>query len=186
MTARFNRERRSRAGGNPISHALPRQVMPSKRTQNWIPAFAGTTVVGGVDRAGTLSRQRGISLVWATIVSTLLALAAMVALFSMRQDRNLFAEAWHKVAGGDIAQQAMDAASKATGAARANAVLRKCLIDGKTVVTNVDCKTENKTSKTIEIHDSHGFGPLAPPPAPEKDEPTSNPAVDKMIEKQLR
>jgi hypothetical protein len=123
---------------------------------------------------------------WAVILSALLAAVAMAALFSMRQDRNLFAEAWHKVAGGDVARQAMDAASKATGAAPAQVVLRKCTIDGKTVVSNVDCKPDNKTSKTIEIHDSHGFGPPAPPPAPETNEPTSNPAIDKMIEKQLR
>jgi type II secretory pathway pseudopilin PulG len=133
-----------------------------------------------------LARQRGISLLWAVIVSALLAAIAMAALFSMRQDRNLFAEAWHKAAGGDAARQAMDAASKATGAAPAQVVLRKCLIDGKTVVSNVDCKDGNKTSKTIEIHDSHGFGPLAPKPPPEKNEPTSNAEVDKMIEKQLR
>ncbi len=135
--------------------------------------------------SGPLARQRGLSLVWTVIVSALLAAIAMAALFSMRQDRNLFAEAWHKVAGGDVARQAMDAASKATGAAPTQVVLRKCLIDGKTVISNVDCKLENKTSKTIEIHDSHGFGPVAPP-APEKTEPTSDAATDKLIEKQLR
>jgi hypothetical protein len=144
------------------------------------------TASGGGDGGGRLSRQRGLSLLWAVLLSVLLAAVAMAALFSMRQDRNLFAEAWHKVAGGDVARQAMDAASKATGAAPAQVVLRKCTIDGKTVVSNVDCKPDNKTSKTIEIHDSHGFGPPAPPPAPETNEPTSNPAIDKMIEKQLR
>ncbi|MGZ5202705.1 MAG: hypothetical protein ACXWC4_23325 [Telluria sp.] len=136
--------------------------------------------------AGRAARERGISLVWATILSAALALVAMAALFSMRYDRNLFAEAWHKVAGAEVTRQAMDAASNATGIAPAQAVLRKCVIGGKTVVSNVDCTEGNKTSKTIQIHDSHGFGPLAPPPAPEKDERTSNPAVDKMIEKQLR
>jgi hypothetical protein len=129
--------------------------------------------------------QRGISLVWASVLSALLALVAMAALFSMRYDRNLFAEAWNKVAGADLPRQAIDAARNATGAAPAQPVLRKCLIDGKAVISNVDCKLENKTSKTIDIHDSHGFGPVAPPPAAEKNEPTSNPAVDKMIEKQL-
>lgn len=129
-------------------------------------------------------RQRGaISLLWVIILSALLALAAMAALFSMRHERNLFAEAWHKVAGGDLARQA---AARATGPTPADTSLRKCVIDGKTVVSNVDCKADNKTTKTIEIHDSHGFAPLAPPPAAQKDEPTSNPAIDKMIEKQLR
>lgn len=130
--------------------------------------------------------QRGLSLVWTTILSALLALVAMAALFSARYDRNLFAEAWHKVAGGDIGRQAMDAASKATGAAPEQVVLRKCLVDGKLVVSNVDCKADNKTSKTIDIHDSHGFGPVAPPAPPPKSEPTSNPAIDRAIDKQLR
>ncbi|GAB3463005.1 hypothetical protein GCM10027321_25220 [Massilia terrae] len=131
-------------------------------------------------------RQRGaISLLWVIVLSALLALAAMAALFSMRYERNLFAEAWHKVAGGDAARHALDAAAWATGAT-ADPVLRKCLIGGKQVVSNVDCAADNTTTKTIEIHDSHGFAPLAPPPAPRKEEPTSNPAIDKMIEKQLR
>lgn len=129
-------------------------------------------------------RQRGaISLLWVIILSALLALAAMAALISMRHERNLFAQAWHKVAGGDAARQALDAAAKVTGPA--NGVLRKCLIDGKTVVSNVDCKAGDKTTKVIEIHDSHGFAPLPPPAAP-KAEPSSNPAIDQMIEKQLR
>jgi hypothetical protein len=178
--------RRSRAGGNPISHALPLWSPLSKRAQNWIPACAGMTLwCGGADSSPVRSRQRGISLVWAVIGSALLAAVAMAALFSMRQDRNLFAEAWHKVAGGDVARQALDAAGKATGTGATPAVLRKCLVDGKTVISNVDCKLENKTSKTIEIHDSHGFGPVAPP-ALEKTDPTSDPATDKLIEKQLR
>jgi hypothetical protein len=139
----------------------------------------------GVSCSGPLCRQRGLSLVWAVIGSALLAAVAMAALFSMRQDRNLFAEAWHKMAGGDVARQALDAAGKATGTAATPVVLRKCLVDGKTVISNVDCKLENKTSKTIEIHDSHGFGPVAPP-ALEKTDPTSDPATDKLIEKQLR
>ena len=133
-----------------------------------------------------MSNERGISLVWTTILSAVLALAAMAALFSMRYDRNLFAEAWHKAAGGDMARQAMDAASKATGAGPEQVVLRKCLVDGKLVVSNVDCKADNKTSKAIDIHDSHGFGPVAPPPAPSKSEPTSNPDLDRVIDKQLR
>jgi type II secretory pathway pseudopilin PulG len=132
-----------------------------------------------------VARQRGsISLTWVVILSALLAMAAMAALFSMRYERNLFAEAWDKAAGGSVTRQALDAAGRAAGSAPA--ALRKCLIDGKTVVSNVDCKDDNKTSKTIDIHDSHGFAPIAPKPAPKKDEPTSNPAIDKMIEKQLR
>ncbi|GAB3427670.1 DUF4124 domain-containing protein [Massilia solisilvae] len=127
-------------------------------------------------------RQRGLSLVAVVIVSGLLALAAMAALFSMRYERNLFAEAWAKVAGSAPAQ-VLDAARGATAQPVA---LRKCVIDGKTVVSNTDCKDDNKSSRTIEIHDSHGIEAPKPPVGPEKGEPTSTPAIDRMIEKQLR
>lgn len=130
-------------------------------------------------------RQRGLSLLAVVIVSGLLALAAMAALFSMRYERNLFAETWAKAAGS-APQQALDAARAATGATAQPAALRKCVIGGKTVVSNTDCKDDNKSSRTIEIHDSHGIEAPKPPAAPEKAEPTSTPAIDKMIEKQLR
>jgi hypothetical protein len=129
-------------------------------------------------------RQRGLSLVWVTIFSALFALAAMAAVFSMRYERNLFAEAWEKVAGG-ATRQAMDAASKATGAGPAGAVLRKCVIAGKTVVSNTDCADDNKTSKTIAIHDTRGIEAPKPPVA-EQAQPGSDPALDKIIEKQTR
>lgn len=130
------------------------------------------------------NRQRGLSLFWVTVVSALLALAAMAALFSMRHERNLFAEAWDKVAG-TTSQQAMDAARKATGTEPAKAVLRKCVINGKTVVSNTDCTSDNKTSTTIAIHDTRGID--APKkPVTEQPETTSDPALDKIIEKQTR
>jgi hypothetical protein len=129
-------------------------------------------------------RQRGLSLVWVTIFSALFALAAMAAMFSMRYERNLFAEAWAKVAG-HTTQQAIDAARSATGAEPAKAVLRKCLVKGKTVVSNTDCADDNKTSKTIDLHDTRGIeAPKSP--VVEQAEPGSNPALDKIIEKQTR
>jgi hypothetical protein len=135
-----------------------------------------------------LDRQRGaLNLVWVAVMSGLLALALMAALFSVRYERNLFAEGWAKIAGGAPARQAIDAARQMTATGeRAPSALRKCVIDGKTVVSNTDCTDDNKSSKTIAIHDSRGIEPPKVP-APEKEAaPTSNPMIDKIVEKQLR
>lgn len=133
------------------------------------------------------TRQRGLSLIGVAIVSALLALAAMAALFSMRYERNLLAEAWAKLAGGAPVQQAAGAARAAGGnAGTAPAGLRKCVIDGKTVISNTDCTDDNKTSKTIQVHDTRGIeAPRKPEPA-KQEEPTSNPQIDKMLEKQFQ
>jgi type II secretory pathway pseudopilin PulG len=131
-------------------------------------------------------RQRGaLSLTWVAIMSAVLALLAMAAMFSMRYERNLFAEGWAKVAGGDTARQAIDAARNAGGAAPAPVVLRKCVIDGKTVVSNTDCRDDNRSSKNMVLHDSHGIEPPKAPPVEKQAEPGSDPMLDKMIEKQL-
>jgi hypothetical protein len=138
-----------------------------------------------------IERQRGtLNLVWVAIVAAVVAAAAMAALWSMRSERNLFAEAGSALAGAAPARQAMDAArgalAGATGApGLGGGAMRKCVIDGKTVVSNTDCLDSNRTAKTIKIHDTRGFEapklPVAPAPAA-----TSDPLIDKIIEKQLR
>jgi hypothetical protein len=138
-----------------------------------------------------IQRQHGaLNLVWVAVVSALLALAAMAALYSMRYERNLFAEALAKVTGSAPARQAIDAAQQAVAAAKpgdgaGNGALRKCVIDGRTVVSNTECLDSNKTSKGIKIVDTRGVEApkVSATPAPG---PTSDPATDKIIEKQLR
>jgi hypothetical protein len=137
-----------------------------------------------------IERQRGtLNLVWVAVFSALAAAAAMAALWSMRHERNLFAEGVSAVTGAAPARQALDAArgavSPAAGAGSGNGAMRKCVIDGKTVVSNTECLDSNKTSKTIRIHDSRGIEPPKVPVAPAP-APTSDPALDKIIEKQLR
>ncbi len=136
-----------------------------------------------------IERQRGtLSLFWVAIVSGGLAAAAMAALWSMRYERNLFAEAAAKITGAAPARQAIDAARAAVAAtegAKAGGAMRKCVIDGKAVISNTDCLDSNKTSKTIKIGDTRGFEAPKAPPEPAA-APTSNPAIDKLIEKQLR
>ncbi len=132
------------------------------------------------------NRERGaISLVWAVLLCGVFAAIAMMALISMRHDRDLLGEAVTRITGAQPAQQALDAARNAAGAQAQQAALRKCVIDGKTVVSNTDCRDDNKTSKTIEIHDSRGVEAPKQPAAPQQAGPTSNPMIDKAIEKQL-
>jgi hypothetical protein len=87
-----------------------------------------------------------------------LGAVAVFALISMRQDRNLFAEGLEKV-GSKAAAVAAPAAAPASP-------MRKCVIDGKTVVSNTECADKGTV---IEIHDTRGIeAPKAPPkPAPE-------------------
>jgi hypothetical protein len=140
-----------------------------------------------------LDRQRGLTLTGVALVSVVVAGLAMAALFSMRYDRNLFAEGAAKVGklfAATPAQGALDAAKSAVGSAtgavssNGGGAMRKCVIDGKTVISNSECSDKNPTSKAIVIHDSKGFEAppkaVAPPAAA-----TSDPVLDKAIEKQL-
>jgi hypothetical protein len=138
-----------------------------------------------------IERQRGaLNLVWVALFSAAAALAAMAALYSMRHERNLFAEGVTALTGSPPARQAIGAAQDALAAAKGGVAagggaLRKCVIGGKSVISNTDCLDSNKTSKAIKISDTRGFEapkvPLVAAPAP-----TSDPALDKIIEKQLR
>ncbi|HEX8612309.1 MAG TPA: DUF4124 domain-containing protein [Telluria sp.] len=136
-------------------------------------------------------RQHGaISLFWVGTGSVLLAGLAMAALFSMRYERNLFAEgaaSLGKTVATSGAGKALDSATAAVGGAagKGDGLMRKCVINGKTVISNTDCKADNRTSKVIEIHETRGFEAPKKPPV-EKAAPGSDPMVDKMIEKQLR
>jgi hypothetical protein len=124
-----------------------------------------------------LHRQRGISLLWVAVIMGGLGLAMMVALMSMRHERNYFSEAWTKVAG-KVPEQA---AALAEGPAQP---LKKCVIDGRTVISNTECKDDNRSTRTLDIQDTKGFeAPKVPPKEPEV-APGSNPALDKIIEKQ--
>ncbi len=135
-------------------------------------------------------QQGAISLFWVGTGSVALAALAMAALFSMRYERNLFAEGAAKLGktvtaspAGKVIDSARQAVSEAAG--NGDGQMRKCVINGKTVISNTDCKPDNRTSKVIEIHETKGFEAPKKPPV-EKAAPGSNPMLDKMIEKQLR
>jgi hypothetical protein len=140
-----------------------------------------------------MRRQGGqISLWLVAVLMAGFAAISMAALFSMRYERNLFAEgiAWllKSPAAGAVAGQARAAtegAGEALGAAPAatSGAMRKCVIDGKSVVSNVDCANAVK-SKVIAIHDTRGIeAPKAPPPPPQPDPANLR---EQMIDKATR
>jgi hypothetical protein len=130
-----------------------------------------------------LLRQRGLSLIGVAVFSIVFAGVAMTFLMGVRHDRNYFAEGWAKVTGKMKEAPLPDMVAPAT--ANTGTALRKCVVDGKTVISNVDCTYKNPTSKDIKIYDTKGFeAPKAPPPADSA--PRSNPAIDKAIEKQMQ
>jgi hypothetical protein len=133
-----------------------------------------------------LYRQRGfMSLQRVLLVSMLVAGVAVTVLMSARLERNLFSE------GVDKAKQAvsdsraapvLEAAKQA--AAGPEAAMRKCVIKGKTVISNTDCVDANPTSKDIKIQVTRGVeAPKLPPPAATETD-SHKKLVDKWIEKQ--
>jgi hypothetical protein len=129
-----------------------------------------------------LARQRGLNLVWVAILSAGLAAVAIFALMSMRSERNLFAE------GADKARATFDASGAQQALQSASGVdtrMKKCKIGGKTVISNTDCPDDNKTTKVIVIPEGNVSDAVKAPPAPAR-EAGANPAIDKIIEKQLR
>ena len=133
-----------------------------------------------------------LSLFWVAVFSAVLALLAMGALFSMRNERNLFAEGWVKLASAAPARQAVAKARKAIGEAGPGAatagsgVLRRCVIDGKTVLSDTECTERNPTTRVVKALDKVGFD--APKvAAPEEAKPKAAAApLEQVIDKQLR
>ncbi|PHV07996.1 hypothetical protein CSQ96_07280 [Janthinobacterium sp. BJB412] len=145
------------------------------------------------------------------IVMAALAAVAMAALMSMRQERNLFADALARLRGQTVQHQQQQrtagqggaggpGAAARSGAAGANSngaaaepaaaaapagVLRKCLIDGKTVLSDVDCTVANPSSRVVKPLDTRG---IEPPRQPKAEPAEAGPPTmqDKMIEKATR
>ncbi len=134
-----------------------------------------------------LYRQRGaLNLYWVAIISALGAALAMAALMSMKNERNLFAEGAEragKLVSGSGAQEALQSA--ADGVSGTDRRMKKCIIRGKTVISNTDCPETNKSTKIVNIVDGN-VAQAAKAPAEPAAQRTSDPLIDKMIEKQLR
>ena len=134
-----------------------------------------------------LYRQRGaLNLYWVAILAAGAAALAMAALMSMRAERNLFAEGADKaskiVAASDAQKALQSARDSATGH---DGRMKKCVIHGKTVISNTDCAAANKSTKVIVITEGNVAQAVKTPVVPVAPA-TSTPAIDKMIEKQLQ
>lgn len=128
--------------------------------------------------------QRGeLSLLWTAVVVGIVSLVAMVALMSARFERNYFAEAWKRVTGSELGRVLQDTrvATESTMKPEGAAV-RKCMVDGRVVYSNVECDVNNSTSRKVQLHDTKGFEAPKLPPAPEQAEAAVT-MQDKMIEK---
>jgi hypothetical protein len=128
-------------------------------------------------------RQRGVSLIAVALIMAGLAAVVMAALFSMKQERNLFAVGMDKVLKQSGADKAMGQVEQATGTApAAGATLRRCVIDGKTVFSDTECSDRNPTSKKVVVQETRG---IEAPKVPKPDPAASGPQAmrDKMIEK---
>lgn len=127
--------------------------------------------------------QRGeLSLFWASVLVAVVTLAALAALFSMRYERNFFAEAWQRIVHADAGQSLRRATEQA--ARPGVAVIRKCIVNGKVTYSNVECDSRNLASTKPELHDSQGIEPPKTAPAPQADAPGT--LQEKMMEKAMQ
>jgi hypothetical protein len=137
-----------------------------------------------------LYSQRGISLIQVAIVMASLAAIAMAALYGMRYERNPLLDGLDKLSGHPAGQAAIQktqqvlrdsGVSPAAGAAPAG-VLRKCVINGKTVFSDVEC---NEHGQVVKVHETHGYeAPKVAAPDPAASAPQS--VQDQAIEKATR
>ncbi|MCU6496521.1 DUF4124 domain-containing protein [Rugamonas sp. A1-17] len=128
-----------------------------------------------------LHKQRGLGLIQVAIIMASLAAIAMAFLMSARHERNFFAEGLGKLTGKAPASASASASAAVAVPAAPAGVLRKCVIDGKTVLSDVDCKD----GKVVKALDTRGIeAPKVPKPDPADSAPQS--ATDKMIEKATR
>ncbi|WP_363497981.1 DUF4124 domain-containing protein [Burkholderia sp. LMU1-1-1.1] len=124
-----------------------------------------------------MKRQSGFGLIQVAIIMASLAAVAMAFLMSARHERNFFTEGIARLTGKPPAAPANTSVAPPAPAG----VLRKCVIDGKTVLSDVDCK-DGKVVKPIATR-----GIEAPkPPKPDPAESAPQSATDKMIEKATR
>jgi len=122
-------------------------------------------------------KQRGMGLIQVAIVMASLAAVAMAFLMSARHERNFFTEGLARLTGKPATAPVAEIAVPAAPAG----VLRKCVVDGKTMLSDVDCKD----GKVVKAIDTRGIeAPQVPKPDPAESAPPS--ATDKMIEKATR
>lgn len=119
---------------------------------------------------------------WAAVIVGVLTLAAMVALMSARYERNYFAEAWTKMIGTDAGRSLQKTQQSVGKTIKADSTeIRKCMVNGKPVYSNVECDAHNPTSQKLDLQDSKGIDAPKVPVAPMREDAASA-IKDKMIE----
>ncbi len=128
--------------------------------------------------------QRGaISLVGSAVLMAVIALAGVGALMSMRYERNLFAEAWSRLTTTVVAESVRQTKEAIKPQVTA---IRKCMVDGKVVYSNVDCNGQNPTSRAVDLHDTRGVeAPKVAAPAASVEAGDEPDLRHKMIERAI-
>lgn len=112
-----------------------------------------------------LKRQRGLSLLWCAVLMALLTIGALLVLFSLRYERNFLAEIWTRATqSGTVAGALQKTRSVATGAKPAT--IRRCMVDGVVLYSNVDCDLKKSGSKAVKLNLPQGFEASKAPAAP--------------------
>lgn len=128
-----------------------------------------------------LKYQKGLSLLWTAVVVGIVSLAGMTALMSARYERNYFAEGWKKLTKTDVGQAVQQ--TQQNVARPESAQITKCVIEGKTVYSNVECDKANLTSQKVQIHDTKGFEAPKVPVASVPEGAGAPSMRDKLIDK---
>lgn len=132
-----------------------------------------------------LGRQRGISLIVVALLMAGVAALAMAAIFSMRYERNLFAEGLARLTGKPAQGQGGAVQAAAAPPAAPGNQLRRCVVNGKTVFSDTECSPANATTHNVIVHETKGVeAPKAPKPDPAGAAPQDLRA--KMIENATR
>jgi hypothetical protein len=147
-----------------------------------------------------LQRQRGLSLIWISVLFMLLGLVSMGFLYTIRYGHLPMQDVWSKwgksanVIGNELKnvtgiQELSLPGQNSSGVRQAATVesgVRRCTIDGKTVYSDTACLDSNPTSTNIELNDAKGF---VKPPPPVEEASASNAEQDlrlKALEKALQ
>jgi hypothetical protein len=94
-------------------------------------------------------RQGGLSLIGVIFTILLIVGLVLTAVVSVGTERNLFAVGWAKLraaasgASGELFKKEPEPKARSGGAAgkgEGGGAIRRCVIDGKTVISNTDCK----------------------------------------------
>jgi len=131
--------------------------------------------------------QRGISLIQVAIVMASLAAIAMAALYGMRYGRNPLLDGLDQLSGHPAMQKTQQVlkdsgVSPSVSGSTPAGVLRKCVINGKTVFSDVECGGHGQV---VRVHETHGYeAPKVAAPDPAASAPPS--VQDQAIEKATR